>query len=858
MESEGFEVYCGRVLTALGFDCPAYPTGKAEHGFILETRLRSREDRVVRIDVENRGPVTLDSLLTHELWAREQKVDLLLVLAAGQVTSRVVDWIEVTQTERPFPILVWDRDRVDRLGHDLLAPFATDTEREGAVVRVHVSLANEIARHHGVRQSRQYDPRLEVPYSIPALDGRSPFVNREQELARLSKVDAYQLAFLTGPPGIGKSSLGREVLRNGASQGLIPVIVTVRLPGPDPCEHLVINVAKALRHVHAPADLLDMLRQFGVANLENLFDVVISSLQKNRLLVLIENYHLVPERSRIGTLLQEYLHGPGDSRFVITSRHHLPPAWRLGADTLHLSLRGLDEESIQRYFRILQVPAETKLVKELVRRHDGWPIVVSEIGTQLRNAGGRSGRAISLARLTAETIFPAVATQTLSTLSAPGRVLLSFLLGMHVEVSPTELMGISGLDEDGFAEAWSELEKAGVIGTNPELSNSVHDLLRAPLREALVSPKIEEVWGTYLARSGENPDRIAAAVEHFLRIPEVGRAADALLAGADSLLRRGMYTMLLRLSQHFAPAAVSETQYLDLVLRRCKALEGLGRVEEAYDALMTAFPSASNGAPMHLRTRYACVQARLLYHLGRYAEALGIIGGTEESPRTWESDDLQELAQLVELRGRIHYIMRDLDGAEVDYGSAMEIHGLLDNEYGVNKMRHRLAIVAMKRGQYREAEREFKVVERTSRRLGDMKRLSYSLHRLGEIRGELEDYGEARRLLKESLAIKKRMGHLRGLVFSSAQLGRIAIREGALDEAAQHVQRAFELVMKLEMPKEEASVCSLMAAVRLGLGNRAEAENWILRAQRIYRDLGLTARADEATLESIARWLPAG
>ena len=196
---------------------------------------------------------------------------------------------------------------------------------------------------------------------------------------------------------------------------------------------------------------------------------------------------------------------------------------------------------------------------------------------------------------------------------------------------------------------------------------------------------------------------------------------------------------------------------------------------------------------------------------------------------------------------------RDLVQAEHDYMEALDIYELLKNEYGCNKVRHRLAMIKLKREQYLEAERDFRAVERTSRRLGDMKRLSYSLHRRGEIRAHFGDFREAQKLLKESIAIKKRMGHLRGLVYSLAEMGRVAALQGELKEAAHNVEQAFALVLKLDMPKEEAFVSSMMAFVRLQLGNRGEAENWMLRARRIYSELGLTKRADEATLDSIER-----
>jgi tetratricopeptide (TPR) repeat protein len=397
----------------------------------------------------------------------------------------------------------------------------------------------------------------------------------------------------------------------------------------------------------------------------------------------------------------------------------------------------------------------------------------------------------------------------------------------------------------------------GIVHAAMDLPDSVHDLLRTPLRMALVTAEIESDVGAYLSTSNENPDRNAAAVEHFLRVPDIRKAADTLLHGAESLLRKGLFTSVLRLIQAFDPSAISEAQFLALTLERCKALEGLGRIEEAFDTLCTIYPAKLDEIPGELQARYLYVKGRLLYHLGRYGEALDLVRPIADSGRgSKDPQILLNIARVEDLIGRIYFVIRDLTAAEQSYFGARETYRSLGNDYGVNKIDHRLALIKLKLAAYDDAERGFWRVERESRRLGDMKRLSYALHRRGEIRARKGDYSGARKLLNESIKIKKRMGHQRGMVYSYAELARVASSEGNINEANIFLKQALEVVLALGMPKEEAFVCSIIAAVRLRSGQRNDAENWLLRAQKIYTAIGLSERAREATLAFVERMPP--
>lgn len=195
-----------------------------------------------------------------------------------------------------------------------------------------------------------------------------------------------------------------------------------------------------------------------------------------------------------------------------------------------------------------------------------------------------------------------------------------------------------------------------------------------------------------------------------------------------------------------------------------------------------------------------------------------------------------------QLLARIHFTMNRFDASRDEYKVALRLHSELNDRVGMNKVRHRLAMIASIEWRLDDAEREFSAVVTESRRLNDQKRLSYALHRLAETARLKGQYTRSAELHQQSLEIKQKSGHRRGFVFTLLEQVRLLLDQKECVGAAKKCDEAIALCTQHGFRKEMAMAYFLRGMVERARGQRDGEAAWFRKATHAFAELGLHAR----------------
>jgi len=182
---------------------------------------------------------------------------------------------------------------------------------------------------------------------------------------------------------------------------------------------------------------------------------------------------------------------------------------------------------------------------------------------------------------------------------------------------------------------------------------------------------------------------------------------------------------------------------------------------------------------------------------------------------------IRQLGLLAQERG-------DYDQADRQYRRALDVNERLGNRAGVADNYHQLGNVALLRGDYDQAERMYQRSLDIDERLGDNAGLAASYHNLGNVAFVRGDYDQADRLYQRALGINKLLGDEARLATSYGALGNLAKERGRYDEAASHYRRNLDI-------SERLGDQSGMAGTYHQLGILAELHGDYDEAARLYQ-----------------------
>jgi tetratricopeptide (TPR) repeat protein len=224
-----------------------------------------------------------------------------------------------------------------------------------------------------------------------------------------------------------------------------------------------------------------------------------------------------------------------------------------------------------------------------------------------------------------------------------------------------------------------------------------------------------------------------------------------------------------------------------------------------------------------------------LHTQGAWDEEYALIHDTltrllPDSPRhaAW----IHQLGILAQDRG-------DYQEADRQYRRSLDILRRLGDQAGMATSYHQLGILAQLRGDYAEAERQYRRALEIFERLGNQAGMASGYHQLGRLAQFRGDYQEAERQYRRSLDIKERLGNQAGMATSYHQLGILAQLRGDYAEAERQYRRSLDIEERLGNQAGMATSYSQLGILEAERGQHEQSIEWHVQALAIRLRLGV-------------------
>jgi tetratricopeptide (TPR) repeat protein len=296
-----------------------------------------------------------------------------------------------------------------------------------------------------------------------------------------------------------------------------------------------------------------------------------------------------------------------------------------------------------------------------------------------------------------------------------------------------------------------------------------------------------------------------------------------------------------------------------------------GRGEEAQEEIGRHLERAGDGDGAALRYRRAADAARARFFNDKavrlYAAAIGCLGPVDLASRIhlWhdlgsvfqlkgENDNalgaferMLRLAWVVASRtkaavafnkmGRIHRQKGDLPIALEYLERGLELFQQAGDVRGIAGSLDDIGQVLWLLSRYDEALDRSAAALETRRRLGDKRSIATSLVNIGHIERHRGLFDEAEACYREALELRTALGDRAGTAYCSGGLGMIAFQRGDVDSARREWEGALEVAEAIGALPLQARLLNHLGEAARVLGHRGEARNRFDAAEQLARDV---------------------
>ena len=180
----------------------------------------------------------------------------------------------------------------------------------------------------------------------------------------------------------------------------------------------------------------------------------------------------------------------------------------------------------------------------------------------------------------------------------------------------------------------------------------------------------------------------------------------------------------------------------------------------------------------------------------------------------------------------------DFEQAARQYLRAREAFKRLGDEAGVANTYHQLGKISQARGDYAEAARRYRRSINLNKQIGNHSGMAKAYHQLGMLAHDRGVYAEADRHYRRSLNINKRLGDQATMAINYHELGRLAQDRGNYAEATRHYQSALDIKKGFGNKAGMANSYGQLGNLAYDRGEYAEAAQYYRRAVGIFERLG--------------------
>ena len=666
-----------------------------------------------------------------------------------------------------------------------------------------------------------------------------PNVQRAAEAAELAgRLAAQRRVLITGPPGMGKTSLAADAARRHAGQsGICWLTLTTGIT--TPVEAVVRRLARFLaRHGETEVmPLLDLSRTEHPLPRDEQLHLITTALGRARPLICLDNAHLLRAEPETMAVIGHLAAAPG-ARFLAMSREELPLD---GFEVFHLG--GLADGEARTLIR--QVAGDTlpdELVERLIGRTAACPMLIR----------------LALGRLRADDPDPATLIETLETqpqvsayllqttlggLSEPSRRLISLLAVFRHPVDLLNEQLIEACEElDGpfdVAGGLEELRRRQLVGdtARANLHPLVHDHVFAWLvGSAAGRRRLHRLAARHCEQVLNDP---LEACWHFTRAGDHAEAADLLGASAADLTASGRSERAANLAAELLGSGrLTEDVARQLFIARGDLLVHTERAAEAEDAYREAL---RRSVPFAVRAEVAWRLAQCLLQRGQVREALALC--RDAAAELGEGEDVLR-AHLAAVQSAAHLMLSEFAAAVTMAQAACSIADRIEviTPGIATSVRARaysvLGITARLRGDREEAAQWLDRAVTAARTSGLREAAGRALFNLGAIAYEGGNLASAELLYEEALAEARTIADGYGAARVLHALGVIQKNRGATERALELFEESCALKQRIGDLDGAANSEHGRALVLLCLGRVAEARATISAVLVASEDLG--------------------
>jgi tetratricopeptide (TPR) repeat protein len=666
-----------------------------------------------------------------------------------------------------------------------------------------------------------------------------PNVHRAAEAAELAdRLEACRRVLITGPPGMGKTSLAADAARQYAGQsGICWLTLTTGIT--TPAEAVVRRLARFLaRHGETEVmPLLDLSKTEHPLPRDEQLHLITTALGRARPLICLDNAHLLRAEPETMAVIGHLAAAPG-ARFLAMSREELPLD---GFEVLHLGgMAGGEARAL-----IRQVAGDTlpdPLVERLIGRTAASPMLIRLALGQVR-AEDPDPAALIETLETQPQVSAYLLQTTLGGLSEPSRRLISLLAVFRHPVDLLNEQLIEASEElDGpfdVAGGLEELRRRQLVGhaARASLHPLVHDHVFAWLvGTAAGRRRLHGLAARHCEQVLNDP---LEACWHFVRAGDHAEAADLLVASAADLTASGRSERAAGLAAELLDSGrLTEDAGRQLFIARGDLLVHTERAAEAEDAYREAL---RRSVPLAVRAEVAWRLAQCLLQRGRVREALALC--RDAAAELAEGEDVLR-AHLAAVQSAAHLMLSEFAAAVTMAQAACSIADRIEViAPGIaTSVRARafsvLGITARLRGDREEAARWLDRAVTAARASGMREAAGRALFNLGAIAHEGGKLHNAELLYEEALAEARTIADGYGAARVLHALGIIEKNRGATERALELFEESRALKQRIGDLDGAANSEHGRALVQLCLGRVAEARTTMSAVLAASEDLG--------------------